>query len=87
MSAKKIPTACKECNFTMTTTKYCKPCKKAVHKRQNRERIRKQREEGQELKAERKVNTGSYNVKVDPKWLTRGNISTGNRDCKISGEA
>ena len=87
MSAKRIPTACKECDKTLTTTKYCKPCEDIVRARHRRLRLYNQKQLGQELKAKRKAETGSYDVKVDPKWLTRGNISIGNRDCKISGEA
>ena len=87
MSAKRIPTLCKECEKTLTKTKYCKPCEKIVRARHRADRLFKQREEGKLLKAERKVKTGSYNVSVDPKWLTRGSISIGNRDCRISGEA
>ena len=87
MSAKRIPTACKECNFTMTVTKYCKPCELVVRARHRAERLYNQKQLGKELKAKRKVETGSYNVKVDAKWLTRGSISMSNRDCRISGEA
>ena len=87
MSAKRIPTECKECNKTLTKTKYCKPCERIVRARHRQERLYNQNKLNKELKEKRKTETGSYKVTVNKKWLTRGNISIGNRDCKISGEA
>jgi len=94
MSRKKNPSPCAECGKIVVTTKYCEPCKKIVHSRQNRLRNKLAREENIKMKKwEREIGSKNCDTKerykgtVNPYFLVRGLVSDNTRECTIMAQA
>ncbi len=90
MAKRNEPTPCTECNKTLTTTKYCEPCRRVVKNRQYRERNTETRQRESDTKKKQRAYAESNNGKhkpVNPYFLVRGTVSGGNRECNISCQA
>jgi len=78
---------CLECGVELTNTKYCKSCAQSVKTRNDRKRIQTIRKNKKLGKTEKVSMKNKKRPPIDPKWLTRGNISSSTRACQISNGA